>query len=108
MVGGVMKMLQGPIMDVVGRITQSVNNLQEVHGQFGNFASTLGGAWIGADADAFVHEVQSRLIPEIMDLIAAIGGMPGGLNQAMDIMHSADSKAGSLAAGLGDTFGAIY
>jgi uncharacterized protein YukE len=108
MVGGVMKMLQGPIMDVVGRITQSVNNLQEVHGQFGNFASALGGAWIGADADAFVREVQTRLIPEIMDLIAAIGGMPGGLNQAMDIMHSADSKAAGLASGLGSTFGSIY
>jgi uncharacterized protein YukE len=108
MVGGVMKMLQGPIMDVVGRITQQLNILQEVHGQFGNFASALGGAWIGADADAFVQDVQTRLIPEIMDLIAAISGMPGGLNQAIDVMHSADHKAGGLASGLGDMFGGIY
>ncbi len=106
--GGVMKLLQGPIMDVVGRITQQINILQEVHGQFGNFASALGGAWIGADADAFIQEVQTRLIPEIMDLIASIGGMPGGLNQAMDIMHGADHKAGGLASALGDTFGGIF
>lgn len=108
MVGSIMKMLAGPIQDVIGRITRQIDELQVVQGQFGNFASTLQGAWVGEDADAFVAEVRSRLIPEIMDLIAAIAGMPGGLNNAMDLIRGADSKSRAMVGQLGDLFGSIF
>lgn len=108
MVGSVMKLLRGPVQDVVSRIMKQIDILGDVQSRFSGFSSALQGAWIGEDADAFVEEVQTRLIPEIMDLIAAIGGMPGGLNQAMDIMDAADKRGRGLVSQLGDTFGSIF
>ena len=108
MVVSVMKMLTGPLQDIISRIVKQVNILGDVQSRFGNFASTLSGAWVGEDADAFVEEVQRRLMPEIADLLAAIGGMPGGLNQAMDIMNAADSKGRGMVSQLGDMFGSIF
>lgn len=107
-VGSVMKLLAGPVQDVIGRIMQQIGILQDLQSQFGNFASALQGAWVGEDADAFVQEVQTRLIPEIMDLIAAIGGMPGGISRGMDLIRGADSRGRSLVAEVGDLFGSIF
>lgn len=107
-VGSVLKMLAGPVQDVIGRIMQQIGILQDLQSQFGGFASALQGAWVGEDADAFVQEVQTRLIPEIMDLIAAIGGLPGGISNAMDLIRGADSTGRSLVSGLGDLFGSIF
>lgn len=108
MVGSVMKMISGPLQDIISRISKQVDVLGDIQSRFGGFASAIQGAWVGEDADAFVEEVQRRLLPEIMDLIAAIGGMPGGLSNAMDIMHGADSKGRGMVAGLGDMFGSIF
>jgi uncharacterized protein YukE len=103
-----MKMMRGPLQDIVGRIAKQVDVLGDVQSRFSGFSSALQGAWIGQDAEAFVEEVQRRLIPEIADLIAAIGGMPGGLNSAMDIMSAADSKGRGMVSQLGDMFGGIF
>jgi hypothetical protein len=108
MVGTVMKMISGPLQDVISRIAKQLDVLGDVQSRIGGFSSALQGAWIGEDADAFVEEVQRRLVPEIADLIAAIGGMPGGLNNAMDIIHAADSNGMGMVSGLGDMFGSIF
>jgi hypothetical protein len=107
-VGSIMKMLQGPVEDIVGRITQQLNMVEDVQQQINGFAGGIPNVWVGEDANAFLEEVQTRVIPEIADLIAAIGGMPGGLGNMMSIMHSADSESRGLVGGLGDMFGGIF
>lgn len=106
--GGIMKMLAGPTMEIVGHITQQIGIMEDVRSRVGSMSQALGGAWVGQDADAFMQEIATRVIPEIMDLIAAIGGMPGGFSQMMDITRGADSNARGRIAGLGDMFGSIF
>lgn len=109
MAGGMaMKMLKGPVMDVVGRIVNQINVIDGVQQSIQGYAAGIPGVWLGEDAGAFTDEVQSRVIPEIMDLLAAIGGMPGGLSNAMDIVSGADSRSRGLASGLGDVFSSIF
>jgi hypothetical protein len=107
-VGVVMKMLKGPVQEVIQRITSQMQVLQDVQGQFGNFASSITEAWVGEDAEAFASEIQSRLIPEIVALIAAIAGVPTGINNAMDIIDQADSKGRAMINDLTGVFDGIY
>lgn len=51
-----------------------------------------GGAWIGNGADAFVQEVQSELIPEILSIISGVGGYSGSIVQSRDIIHAKDAE----------------
>lgn len=106
--GSALKMLQGPVMDVIGRVTQQINVLGDAQSQLSGFASGIPGVWIGEDAEAFAEEVQSRVIPEIMALIAAIGGLPGGLNNAVNVVTQTDSQAKGAVGALGDLFGSIF
>jgi hypothetical protein len=107
-VGVVMKMLKGPVQEVIQRIMSQMQVMQDLQSQFGNFASSITEAWVGEDAEAFASEIQSRLVPEIVALIAAIGGMPPGINNAMDIIDQADSKGRAMINDLAGVFDGIY
>ena len=65
------------------------------------------GAWIGGDANEFASDVARKLIPAIMELIAAIGGVNLNLTKATGVVDQADAKIKSLADGLGDMFDKI-
>lgn len=106
--GGIMKMLAGPTQEIIGRITQQINVMEDVRGRVGSMSQALGGAWVGQDADAFMQEIATRVIPEIMDLIASIAGMPGGFSKMMDMTRAADSAARGRIGGLSDMFGSIF
>ena len=90
--GSMLKMVKGPIQEVIGRIMQQINVIEEIQQGIASEAAGAAGIWVGEDADAFIAEVQSRLIPQIIALLAAIGSFPGGLNNAMDIVSQADSR----------------
>lgn len=103
-----MKMLKGPVQEVIQRIMSQLSVMQDLQSQFGNFGSSITEAWVGEDAQAFADEIQSRLIPEIIALIAAIGGMPPGINNAIDIIDQADSKGRSMVNDLVGVFDGIF
>lgn len=67
-----------------------------------------GGAWIGQGARAFIQEVMTRVIPQIMELIAAIAGFGGNIGKALNIMNQADKMVGGIARQLGDVFDSIF
>jgi hypothetical protein len=64
-------------------------------------------AWIGGDADAFAEDVGRKIVPAMVELIAAIGGVNLNLGKATSIIDQADSKAKGMADQLGDMFGNI-
>ena len=63
----------GEVEDVVSQVTQQANTIEDLMGNIrGGMQPITGGAWTGQGAQAFIDEVETRLIPEIMALIASI------------------------------------
>lgn len=101
--------VMGEVQDIVNQVVQQSNIVQDVVGNInGGMGPITGGAWVGAGADAFIEEVQSRLIPEIMQLIASISGFGGGITSAMDIISQGDNDIFGVVSNLGDVFDSIF
>ena len=66
-------------------------------GQINSAVPRVQSAWIGGDADEFAADVQRKLIPAILALIAAIAGTNVNLTKAIDVVDQADKKVLSLA-----------
>jgi hypothetical protein len=49
-----------------------------------------------------------RFMPEVAQLIAAIGGFMGGLNFATDMFDSLDSEVMNTANEIGDLFDSVF
>jgi uncharacterized protein YukE len=64
-------------------------------------------SWIGGDADEFAADVQRKIIPTIMELIAAIAGININLTKATGVVDQADSKCKGMVDQLGDLFSKI-
>jgi uncharacterized protein YukE len=97
------------VQDVVGQITQQANQVEDVVGGIrGGMQPIMGGAWVGQGAQAFIEEVNSRLIPQIMQLIASISGFGGGINGALDIIGQADNDVFGVVGNIGDIFDSIF
>lgn len=82
--------------------TQTVSNIR------GGMNPIQGGAWQGQGAKAFIHEVISKLIPQIMELIAAITGFGGNLTKALNIMTQADKMVSGIAGQMADVFDQVF
>jgi len=82
--------------------TQTVSNIR------GGMNPIQGGAWQGQGARAFIHEVISKLIPQIMELIAAIGGFGGNLTKSLNIMTQADKMVSGIAGQMSDVFDQVF
>lgn len=102
------KLLKGATQEIMGKITSQINVMQDLQDELTSSASILGEAWVGEDADAFVDELQTRVIPEIADLIAALSGLPGGIGNAMDIIDGADSASSSMWSNARSIFSSIF
>ena len=101
--------VMGDVADVVNQITQQANQIEDVVGNIrGGMQPIEGGAWTGQGRDAFVEEVQTRLIPEIMALIASIAGFGGNLSFGMDLIDQADNDMFNVVNQVGDIFDSIF
>lgn len=97
------------VQDVVGQVVQQSQQVEDVTGVIrGGMQPIAGGAWIGQGAQAFIDEVNSRLLPEIAALIASIGGFGGNINQAMDIVNQADNDVFGVTNTIGEIFDSIF
>jgi len=97
------------VQDVVNQVTQQANQIEDVVGGIrGGMQPIMGGAWVGQGAQAFIEEVNTRLIPQIMQLIASIVGFGGGINSALDIISQADNDVFGLVNNIGDIFDSIF
>jgi hypothetical protein len=99
----------GDVQDVVGQVMQQANLVEEVAGGIrGGMGPITGGAWTGAGSRAFIEEVQTRLIPEIMALIASIGGFGFNITGALDIVQQADNDVFGVVGQVTDIFDSIF
>lgn len=101
--------VMGDVQDVVNQVVQQANLVEEVAGGIRNGMNPIvGGAWTGQGAQAFIQEVQTRLIPEIMALIASIMGFGGGITSALDIIQQADNDVFGVVGQVTDIFDSIF
>jgi ABC-type xylose transport system substrate-binding protein len=97
------------VQDVVNQVTQNANQVEDVVGQIrSGMGPVTGGGWTGQGAQAFIEEVQTRVIPEIMALIASISGFGGGITQAMGIIGQADNDVFGIVGQVSDFFDSIF
>ena len=97
-------LIPGLAQQALGQITKQFNIVQEIQRTVTGFMPGLGEAWIGEDANAFMGEMQTRFIPEVGRLIAAIGGMPTSFDQGINLATETDQKNVSVAEDVRNAF----
>ena len=102
-----LQFLRGEVENVTAGVGQQQQLAGQVLDQIKSFVPKVQGAWIGSDENKFAEDVASILVPAMMDLIAAIGGVSINLSQATSIVDQADTKCQGMANQLGDLFGGI-
>ena len=95
------------VMNSISQISQQQQVTTGVMDTINGYVPKIQGAWIGGDANEFAADVARKLIPAIMELIAAIAGVNLNLTKATGVVDQADAKIKSLADGLGDMFDKI-
>ena len=85
--------IQAVVSQVMSTITEQINFTEELLSQIRGFVPGLESAWQGDDAEAFIQEINSRLVPEVTASVASIGGMHVGIARASEIVLAADQKA---------------
>jgi hypothetical protein len=99
--------LRSSVQSVSSGITQQQQIATGVMETIQGFVPKVQGAWVGGDEEAFVADVGRKIIPAMVELIAAIGGVNLNLTKATGIVDTADSKAKGMADQLGDQFSNI-
>lgn len=102
-----LQFLRNEVMNVTAGVGQQQQIVSGVMDQIKSFVPKVQSSWIGADADEFAADVARKVIPAIVELIAAIGGINLNLNKATSAVDSGDSKAKGMVSQLGDLFGQI-
>lgn len=92
------------VMSTIGQQQQITSGMLD---QIKGYVPKVQAAWIGGDADEFAADVARKLVPAMMELIAAIGGININLTKAAGVIDQADQKARQMADGLGDLFSQI-
>lgn len=99
--------IAGGVQDVMSQVGQQQQQAQSVLQNIQSMVPKVQNAWVGDDANEFAADVARKIVPAMMELIAAIAGVNLNLTKATDVMNSADSKVKGLADGLGDVFSKI-
>ena len=102
-----LQFLRGEVDNVIAGVGQQQQIATQVMDQLKSYVPKVQLAWKGGDADAFEEDVATVLVPAMLDLISAIGGVNINLSQATNIVDQADQKCQSMANQLGDVFGKI-
>lgn len=103
----VLQFVRDQVENVSATVGQQKQMTENVMSTIQSYVPKVQAAWIGGDADEFAADVMRKLIPALMQLIAAIAGINTNLAKGTDIMNQADSKVGGMASQLGDMFSQI-
>lgn len=103
----IFQFLRPEVTNVMSGINQQKSMVTGLLDQINNIVPKIQSAWVGGDADEFAADVGRRIVPAMMEVIAAIGGININLTKATDVVDKADSKVKSLANQLGDVFDKI-
>jgi uncharacterized protein YukE len=72
-----------------------------------SYVPKVQGAWVGKDCEEFAADVQRKLVPAMLELIAAIAGINLNLGKATSLIDQADQQVKGMADQLGDVFSQI-
>jgi len=89
------------VMAGVGQQKQITENTLD---QIKSYVPKIQAAWVGSDATEFANDVQRKVIPAMLELIAAIAGINLNLTKATNIVDQADNQCQSMAQDLASEF----
>ena len=98
------------VQNVLGQLTQQFNVVQEqaFSPMQAMVAQVADGVWVGKGADAFVEEVSSIMMPGVGKIGDGINVFSKNIQNAMDVMDTADEQVSGFVNSLGDIFGGIF
>jgi uncharacterized protein YukE len=102
-----LQFVRAEVSNVSSGVSQQQQIVSGVLDQIKGYIPKVQSAWIGGDEKEFEADVMRKVVPAMMELIAAIGGVNLNLNKATSVIDQADSKVKSLADELGDIFDKI-
>jgi WXG100 family type VII secretion target len=102
-----LQFLRPDVENVISGVSQQQQVVSQTLDTIKSYIPRVQSAWIGGDADEFAADVMRKIVPAMLELIAAIAGINLNLTKATNIVDQADSKVKSLADGLGDLFSGI-
>lgn len=102
-----LQFLRGEVQNVIAGVGQQQQIVSGVLDQVKSFVPKVQSSWIGGDADEFAADVARKVVPAMIELIAAIGGINLNLNKATSAVDSGDSKAKAMVGQLADLFSQI-
>lgn len=96
------------VSNVMAGVTQQQQIASQALDTIKGYVPKVQAAWIGKDAEEFAKDVARKLVPAMMELIAAIAGLNLNLTKGLDIVRQADSQVSKLADQLGGVFDGIF
>jgi len=102
-----LQFVRSEVSNVSSGVSQQQQIVSGVLDQIKGYIPKVQSAWIGGDEKEFEADVMRKVVPAMMELIAAIGGVNLNLNKATSVIDQADAKVRSLADELGDIFDKI-
>jgi uncharacterized protein YukE len=96
------------VSDVMSGIGQQQQIASQVLDTVKGYVPKVQAAWVGNDANEFAADVARKLVPAILELIAAIAGMNLNLTKAQDVVNQADNEVSSMADQIGGVFDSIF
>lgn len=98
------------VQNVLGQLTQQFNVVQEqaFSPMQAMVQQVTDGVWVGKGADAFVEEVSSIMMPGVGKIGDGINVFSKNIQNAIDVMDTADEQVSGFVNSLGDIFGGIF
>jgi uncharacterized protein YukE len=99
--------VRSAVEQAMSQISQQQQLTSGVLDTIKGYVPTVQQVWTGNDATEFGNDVQRKVVPAMLELIAAIAGFNLNLTKSTNIVDKADSDSQKLANDLGDEFGQI-
>lgn len=99
--------VRSAVEQAMSQISQQQQLTSGVLDTIKGYVPTVQQVWTGNDATEFGNDVQRKIVPAMLELIAAIAGFNLNLTKSTNIVDKADTDSQKLANELGDEFGQI-
>lgn len=99
--------VRSAVEQAMSQISQQQQLTSGVLDTIKGYVPTVQQVWTGNDATEFGNDVQRKVVPAMLELIAAIAGFNLNLTKSTNIVDKADNDSQKLANELGDEFGQI-
>jgi hypothetical protein len=104
---GIFQLIRPDVLAAITTIANEVVKATTLQSHLNGLAERVPQAWIGDDANEFSTDFTRRVVPAMVELIAAIGGINVNLNKGIAIVDAADQNAARVAANLTSKFKGI-